>query len=430
MANGQKIFNLVRQNSSQAFLETVPAATADNIQTISNILFNDSYQPIMNEFITNLVNRIGLTVIKNKSFSNPLALLKKGSMPLGTDIQEIYTNPAEAEQYELSNTGMAKLLTITDPDTKVAYFRRNRQDKYTKTIAREALQAAFVSWERFEEYVSSIIQALYSANYIDEFKYTKQLVDGAYDNEKVITKVVAAPNSEANDKAFVKALRGIYTKMQFPSTEYNAYSALSGDVAKPVTTWTTPDRIVVMITADVEAEIDVEVLASAFNMSKADFLGRLIVVDKFENPEIQAVIFDESWFQIYDNLLRFDEFYNASALAWNEYLHAWGTYAISPFANAVMLVTAEAKQVETITIDDAPVAIAGVGETEGLDITLDPVDATSDIEYKSSDEAVFTVEKTSNTHVTLTATGVGEAKLLAKADNGVTAEADVEVTAE
>ena len=172
---GAKAFNVIREDSSTVFMNTVPSATESNINEISNILFDSSYTPQLNEFVSNLVNRIALTIIRNKSFNNPLAMFKKGSVPLGTDIEDIYTNPAVAEQYALNNTEMAKLLTITDPDTHVAYYRRNRQDLYTKTIAREGLQGAFVSWDKFEDYISSLVNSLYSGDYIDEFNYTKEL---------------------------------------------------------------------------------------------------------------------------------------------------------------------------------------------------------------------------------------------------------------
>lgn len=332
--------NYIRQEASNSYREVVPKATADNIKEIGNILLNDAYQPQLNEFVNNLINRIALTRIENKSYSNPLAMFKKGSVPYGTDIQLIYENPAIAEDYEYSNEAMAKLLTITDPDTKVAYLRRNRKDLYTKTIAREGLQGAFESAEAFDDYVSSITQSLYSGNYIDEFKYTKALIDGAYEENKVITEVVSAVSDKATAEALVEKCRALYLKMQFPSTEFNAYSKFSTATDETlVTTWTDADRICVITTADVMAKVDVQSLASAFNMDKANFMGRVIVVDKFDNDEIQAIICDESFIQIFDNIFRFDEFYNARTMSWNEYLHAWGTWAISPFANAVCLAT-------------------------------------------------------------------------------------------
>lgn len=332
--------NYIRQEASNAYRDVVPKATVDNIKEIGNILLNDAYQPMLNEFVNNLINRIALTRIENKSYSNPLAMFKKGSVPYGTDIQLIYENPAIAEDYEYSDSAMAKLLTITDPDTKVAYLRRNRKDLYTKTIAREGLQGAFESAEAFDDFVSSITQSLYSGNYIDEFKYTKALIDGAYEEGKVITEVVSAVSDKATAEALVEKCRGLYLKMQFPSTDYNAYSKFSANTDETkVNTWTDADRICVITTADVMAKVDVQALASAFNMDKANFMGRVIVVDKFDNSEIQALICDESFIQIFDNIFRFDEFYNARTMSWNEYLHAWGTYAISPFANAVCLAT-------------------------------------------------------------------------------------------
>lgn len=428
LPKGAKVFNVVRSGMSEVYVNTLPSATADNIQTISNVLFNDAYQPMLNEFVTNLINRIALTIVRNKSFDNPLAIFKKGSLPLGTDIQDIFTNPAEAEQYEYSNTAMAKLLTITDPDTHVAYYRRNRQDLYTKTISREGLQGAFVSWDKFEDYISSITNSLYSGNYIDEFKYTKQLVDGAYDNGKVIVEQVTNPTDTASAKAFLKKVRALYNKLSFPSKDYNAYSKFSGAKGE-ITTWTDKDRVVLIIKADAMAEIDVEALASAFNLDKADFMGRVIQVDEFENSEIVGVICDEAWLQIYDNIFRFDEFYNARVMAWNEYLHAWSTYAICPFANAVVLATAQPKPATAISMSTDNIIGAEVGaETTGT-ITLTPVDSTSNYGYKSSNEGVATIKATSTPKTyKITATGLGNATLTAYTDTGKEANITISVT--
>lgn len=420
LPKGAKVFNVVRENASKVFMETVPSATEDNIQTLSNILFNDAYQPMLNEFVTNLINRIGLTIIRNKTFSNPLSILRKGSMPLGTDIQDLYENPAEAEQYELSNTAMAKLLTITDPDTHVAYYRRNRKDLYTKTISRENLQGAFVSWEKFEKYISAITTSLYSGNYIDEFELTKALVDGAYDNNKVIVETVSAVTDETSAKAFIKKCRSLFTKMKLPSTKYNAYSKFSG--AKGVIkTWTEDDRFVLIVTSDVMAEVDIDVLARAFNIENTKFLGRVIEVDSFENEEIQAILCDEAWFQIYENLMRFDEFYNARTMTWNEYLHVWQTYAICPFANAIVFATAQPKPATAISVADVSVV---EDTTANVTVTLTPTDATSELEFISGDETVFTVSSTG----VVTGVSAGTGTLTVKTDNGLSDTATVTVT--
>lgn len=428
--NAIKTFNTVRALSSDNFKSIVPNANASNIQTIANILLNDAYQPELNEFITNLINRIGLTIVRNKSFNNPLSMFKKGSVPLGTDIQDIYTNPAEEQDYEYSNEAMAKLLTINDPDTHVAYYRRNRKGLYEKTVALELLQGAFVSWDKFNSFVASITNSLYSGNYIDEFKYTKMLVDGAYDNNKVIVETVSAVSGEATAKALLRKCRALYNKMSKPSTKYNAYSKFSG-AKGTITTWTEPERIVVITTADVMSYVDVDALAGAFNMDKADFIGRVVTVDEFENPEIQAVICDESWLQIYDSLFTMKTFENGRTLSWKYMLHAWQTYAICPFANAVCLATEKPVPAESIEIGDGSeieLDLADEPSYETLEITLTPSGATSNVEYSTSNPSVFTVTKVDDKHVTVTPVEVGEAKLTATTDNGLSATVDVTVT--
>lgn len=427
--SGAKLFNFVRQNASGNFREVVPEANDGNISDIANILFNDAYQPLLNEFVSNLINRIGLTIIRNKSYNNPLALLKKGSTPLGTDIQDLYENPAEAEQYAITNAEMAKLLTITDPDTKVAYYRRNRKDLYTKTIAREALQGAFVSWNKFEGYIGMITQSLYSGCYIDEFKYTKGLVAGAYANNKAIITQVSAVTDASTAEAFVETARNTFDGMSFPSDQYNAYSKMSGD-AKKVTTWTDPSRIVLLIRADVMNKVSMKVLASAFNMKEADFMGRVIKVDKFDDDnKVLGVICDEAFFQIYDNIFRFDEFYNARTMSWNEYLHVWETFAICPFANAVIFATAQPDVPATaVAVSKSTVSVAE-GATATVDVTLTPLQSTATVTVASSAEGKATAT-ISNGVVTITGVDAGSATVTVTATNSdsTTATASIAVT--
>ena len=209
--------------------------------------------------------------------------------------------------------------------------------------------------------------------------------------------------------------------MKLPSTQYNAYSKFSG-AKGTIKTWTDEDRIVLIVKADVMAEVDVDVLARAFNIDSTKLLGRVIEVDQFENEEIQAVICDEAWLQIYDNILRFDEFYNARVMAWNEYLHAWGTFAICPFANAICLATAQPKPATAINVDDVSVV---EDATANVTVTLTPTDATTELEYISGNESTFTVSDAG----VVTGVSAGTGTLTVKTDNGLSDTATVTVTA-
>lgn len=384
--SGAKVYNAVRSMMSTSEQEIMPLANDTNITMISDIMLNANYKPMLNNFINTLINRIGLTIVRNKAFNNPLSIFKKGAIPLGTDIQDIYTNPAKAQDYEFSDNEMGKLLKITDPDTKVAYYRLNRKNKYPVTISRQLLANAFTSWDKFNDMITSITNSLYSGNFIDEYNLTKQLVSEAFKQNRVITKVMTKPTDKVSGEDFLVELKNLYDLMQLPSSEYNSYSKFDA-TGKTITTWTSPDRIAIIMRADVVNQVSVKTLAGVFNLSEAEIQGRLYKVDKFDDEAILGVVCDEAWLQIYDNLFQFDEFYNASVMAWNEFLHVWQTYAICPFANAVCLSTKESPIKLTnmsVGADGAnfeQMTVSENGDYETFEITLKPENAN---DYKLS----------------------------------------------
>ena len=178
-----------------------------------------------------------------------------------------------------------------------------------------------------------------------------------------------------------------------------------------------------------EVEVDVDVLARAFNIENTKFLGRVIEIDSFKNSEIKAILCDESWFQIYENIMRFDEFYNARVMAWNEYLHVWQTYAICPFANAVVFATAKPKPATALSMSTSNIVGAEVGDTENGTVTTTPADATSNIRYESSNDGVATIEKGANEKAyVITAKSLGNATLSALTDTGKEVSITISVT--
>ena len=218
--NAVDTVNAIRNEASQAYRDAVPVATPRNIQDVGNPILE--YQSVQNEFLTALVNKIAVTIVDQKMFENPLAFLRKGSIPLGLDVEDIYINPAKGANYEPAN--FQGILTPVDPDVKAAYYRRNRRDKYKVTIRNEQLTAAFVSWGALENLIAGIVNSLYTGNTIDEFNLTKALLGGATAEAKMVQEVLALPTVSAeNATAFLTRLRGIASAMSFPSSDYNAY---------------------------------------------------------------------------------------------------------------------------------------------------------------------------------------------------------------
>lgn len=332
----ESALNMIRAEASETYKQRVPVATRDNLQQVGAAIL--SYTAVANEFLLTAINRIGLVWVRNKEMRNPLAILKQGNVELGIDVEELGVNPAKAKTYNPRST---TLLTQTPPDVKTLYHRMNRQDVYPITVSRQRMKGAFVSWSALESLFDAIMQAMYNGNYVDEFLLTKNLLGGSVADGMCITETVTLPTTEATGKAFAKKAREYFTNFQMPSSAYNTYANKTGASGDPYITRSDADDIRFVIRSDVDAAMDVDVLAAAFNMDRAKLLGRMLVVDDFgENDNVIGMMFDRSFPQIWDNLMEVAEFQNGENLSWNYYLHVWQTWSVSPLANAVAFVTA------------------------------------------------------------------------------------------
>lgn len=333
--NAVNAYNAIRGSSAQ-LTAALPRATLQNIVEAGNPILE--YIPVQNAFLDALVNKIYLTVIINRSFNNPLAILKKGAAPLGSDVEEIHTNPAQASQY---NPNATTLLQQTAPDTAAAYHRMNRQDVYKLTVERTDLRQAFTSWEAFGQMIEANINALYSGNYIDEFRLMLGLFSGAVESGAIVKQAVDAVTDASSAKALVSRMRALNRKFQLPSTAYNAYAQLAGVGASPRQTWCRPEDIVVIISADTEATVDIDVIAASFHADRAQFIAnQVVIVDSFGvDSGIVAIMIDRAFVQVLDNLFIAEPFRNPETLSVTYFLHVWQTYSASPFANGVAFVT-------------------------------------------------------------------------------------------
>lgn len=352
MADMVSIVNGILAEASTEYQARVPAATIANIVAVGSPIL--TYSPIQNEFLTALLGKIAMQVIHVKTLRNPLAILKNGTIPLGIDIEEIFTNLAEATAFD--PTG-ATLLTQVKPDVKTVYHRRNRTDQFPVTISREQLVTAFTAWGKLEELVTSCINSLYSGDNYNEFIMMKNLVAEAVIGSKIKTKIVTAITDETTGKAFVKAARNAATYFTFAGTSFNTFGDQQRAInpawaGRDAITWCPREDQVLLIRGDAMTNIDVDVLAQAFNMEKAALLGQIIEVDSFgAASNVVAVLCDRSWFQVWDNLNTMTEFYNPKSMTWTYFWNHWQTYSFSPFANAVAFRTADVDIVAFDAID-------------------------------------------------------------------------------
>lgn len=349
--------NAVRTLAGDDFANAVPVATRTNISSYATPILEIS--SLRNMFVNTLVQRIGFEFIHNKRYNNPLARFKKGSTPLGGIVEEIGTNPVESQGFSSDGyirTPDGQVLTPLNrrtPDTKVLYHTINREDQYPISISRQQLQTAFVSWEKLDDFISSVMSAMYSGDSIDEFIYTKNLIDAGVTKDMLVTRTIANPTtSKENAENFVREMNIVSSKMCFPSTKYNKYIEQEGAEGKAYKTWCDKERQVIILSTEVLQTINISVLSQAFHMSKADFRNAVVEIDEFDNPAILGVVCDESLLQIYDNLFEVSEQQNAQGLFFTYFLTHFETLSLSMLSNAVVFLDESyVKHTITATVD-------------------------------------------------------------------------------
>jgi hypothetical protein len=343
--NGMQLLNVIRSDASQAYRDRVPEATQDNIAEIGNPILN--YEATRNEFLDALVNRIGMVIITSRSYNNPLKRFKKGMMSLGETVEEIFVNIIKAEPYYLvddqGKTAAQDEFERRLPNVLAAFHKRNRQDKYPVTIQNDDLRTAFLSYQGVEDLVSKIIEGVYTSDEYDEFLLMKNVFFEAGMRGALRPVTVPGLDSDVNAKKTMTLFRQTALDLTFMRSDSNFMG---------VTTHTPLDEQVIFILSSVAATVDVEVLASAFNMDKTNFIGRRVIVDDFgglEKEGVIAIAADEDWFMVFDNYLTMTSDYVASRLYYNYFLHHWETLSYSPFKNVVAFTT-EAPTVTSVTI--------------------------------------------------------------------------------
>lgn len=346
------IMNVIRQNASYEYQSMVPKVEqATDIPKVGEIIYGNP--GIANQFLYALVNRVALTRVSSAVFNNPYSVLKKGYLEFGETIEDIFVAIAKVVHFDIEKAPERELRR-TLPDVRAAYYIINWKTMYPVTIQDEDLKQAFLSMDGVQRMIADIVQQVYTAAEYDEFLLFKYLLIKAIAHGKAYP--VSIGDGTDMDEAAIN-FRGMANMLPFMSSEYNEAGVFTN---------TPRERTVIFMDAMYNAKYDVKVLAAAFNMDKADFMGRLFLIDNwasFDNDrwaeirkestgleevtaaelalmaDVKAVLLDEDWFQFYDNLNKFTEKYAASGLYWNYFYHTRKTIAHSPFANLVVFTT-------------------------------------------------------------------------------------------
>lgn len=434
-ADTVKILNGIRNQASAYYKDYVPAIKdASQVKEIGSIIMN--YDALQNEFLSALINRIGLVIVTSKSYQNPISMFKKGMLEFGESIEEIFVNISRGYDYDPADASET-LFKRYIPDVRASFHVLNFQKFYPTTVSQQQLAQAFLSAEGVFDLVSKITETLYTEMNYDEFlvmKYTlaKRILNGQ-------TYPVTVDTTDA--KAQLKAIRKVSNDVTFLSNKYNPTAVYNH---------TPKENQYIIINSKYDAEFDVDALAYAFNMAKVDIDAHKVLIDGFGQldierlnqllgsnkdykpltdaelkalDEIPCVLVDDKFFMVYDNLLQFKEVENGKGLYWNYFLHAWKTFSTSPFSNAITFVP-DTPAVTSVKVSPTSLSLTAgaIGElnvvvtTEGM--------APKSVTYTSDNTAVATVDIYGN----VTAIASGSANITVTSTYDTTKSATVKIT--
>lgn len=266
-ASTKTILNTIRANATYEYQSLVPVVNTEaDIPKVGDVLYG--YPALANQFISALLNRIALVKVKSATFNNAYANLKKGYLEFGETVEEVFVNIAKARVFS-AEKAEARELKRSLPDVRTAFHAINWRVQYPVTIENDQLRMAFTSYNGVEDLIAKIIDSVYTAMEYDEYLLFKYLIVKGLANGKVTPVTVDAGSST---KQWGVAFRGMSNQLTFMKSNYNEAG---------VQTSTPKNRQVIFMDAQFNAQYDVEVLASAFNMDKADFMGRLYLIDDF-----------------------------------------------------------------------------------------------------------------------------------------------------
>lgn len=281
-----------------------------------------NYSVKKNEFLANVVQKIGRQDYSSKAFINPLARFKKGFINNANEIEEIYVARAEALTRDYDGVDTLKRVK---PNVKTLYHTQNYEKTYTVSVSDQQIRNAFTTQGGVTRLASEILQSMATGYEYDEYLAMKENFEDFAKLSSVPTRVIKDVVDNATAKAFVKQLKKDIKKMKHRSKLFCEYE-----------TSTKVEEMVLLIDSDYMVEIELEMLASAFNKSVADIETMIVEVDGFKTNGMKALLVDEGAIKVFDTLYNNETQRNAKGMFTNHHLNVDKIISMSPMYNGVV----------------------------------------------------------------------------------------------
>ena len=356
LARAQAAYNAMSANV-QAL---IPEPTADNATDFFGAI--RKYDPKFNEFGPALINAVITGTVKASEAKNPLSIVYKEMREYGYTVEEIFADKLQVVDWTACDTSTYDDVFGVDPPRVYTNFHSiNFQKRVKASISNVLLKRAFSSYEGFNDVVNAIQRTLVTSMIDEEAKASTKLFAQAHDGG------FAYPVKINSNITLTQESGKVY--LDEPALKYNA--AMEQEIVRNFSVGASRDynwmgvsqltdigRVLFITTSKYLSSQDVGVLAASFNMDKAEFLGRTIVVKNLGGAEEDGAIgfiVSEDWFQIWLQSREMTQIYNPVKRVWNFWYFTDGTFSTSLMENCVELVDSM-KSITSVTITDGQTA--------------------------------------------------------------------------
>lgn len=288
MVENKELMKTVMENMPESDAKAFDGVDLADGKALLSVL--EEFPHAKNAFIETLTNKVAKSMIFSKIYKNPLTFLKKGLLDYGDSIEELFVHMAEMKNFQENWTDSSSvegdLIKALKPKVTALYLTKNIDKKFKTTVNDKDLRKAFMNKFGLSRLVMQIVSSITTSINYHEFEFMKStlfraidgidyngnsLLDGNKAKQKMFAIEVA--DYDTNPSRLVQKIRQTVEDAQFMVEDFN--------MAKVKTFSNANDFALITIPA-VNANLDVNVLAHAFNVSSTDIKTRTITVDKLD----------------------------------------------------------------------------------------------------------------------------------------------------
>lgn len=354
-------------NGSNDFQQRIPNPATNAYANVVANLFAPMNNDLFNEF-SGLLNGLNATYVDIRRFENPLRELKKPATQWGNSERHVAVKFLQAHAGKWDDE---TLLKVEKPEFIEWFYSVAEPRRYEFSWSRQEMVRAFAAdGYGYEDLLqATITQMLSSADYdemnimIQMFAEADRRMGGLYRYQ-----ISAAPTDEATGKELLTGIRAVAGRMQFPTMLYNHI---------PVPVHESAETLILWITPEVRANLDVNTLASVFNLDKAEIQYRIVTIPEFPIPNVYAALTSEDFIYYRDFMTGLEPpFYNPGNRTMKYYYWANALIGINPAANCVLFTTEDNTMIPTVTM-----TVNGA--------TLNPADGNANVEIGGEKKLKF-----------------------------------------